>query len=839
MGQFPKFLFKLWTEKLSKSKILLMNNVINRLLKAELFLLFILTILSLAAFYFGDGLPDNYLSISSHSESIGSISYFYSSVIVFVGYYLGPWTLFPFLCFACFYTLKFSKRNYPFDLLNILTLSLGTLFLFYFFSPNFLGSGANFVLKKYFSNWEGLGLGLLFLIAFLAGSFRSSFKEAAIQFFSFLGRLPGQTWRFFIAINPVRLYQSTMTKYRELKGKLEVRLPSALKGDKPAKSIEASKKRSLPSLSLKDKLNSRRAKQQEDEEIEEAQFTPKVNPMTSEPTSTMEPLDTKFDNTDETSASTERTSLSQPFESNPSERDEAVKNYRLKNEKENDKQYYDIVTTLTDVKAKRDQSHPDSQYFDKIIDSIQSTLSEFKIDGEIVNILKGPVVDTFELELGPGVKVSKVTNAENEISMALLGAPIRIVYPMVGRATVGIEVPRNPREIIYLDEVLSSPEFKRNSNKLPIAMGKDAFGEPLVVDLASMPHMLVAGATGAGKSVFINTLLVSLLVKKSPSQMKLILIDPKQLELALYANLPHLVMPVVTDAKTAAISLLWACQEMERRYSILKELGVRNIEGFNEKLKRASPEMLAKIHPFYENEPEEHYELPYLVIIVDEFADLILTKAGKDIENNICRLAAKARAAGIHLVLATQRPSVDVITGLIKSNFPTRVSFRVTSSQDSRTILNSMGAEKLLGKGDMLYRHGTNNLRVHSSYVDEDEIEVLADKLENTIPKSYHSGAMDFLENGGEEERSEYSFGSHIPGGTSDPSSDEEYFKLAVRTVIEHRTASASMLQRRLKIGYNRAANLIEEMEAKGIVGPAEGSKRRKVLWTSEEINSI
>ncbi len=814
-----------------------MNNVINKLLKAELFLLFVLTILSLAAFYYGDSLPDNYLSISSSTDSIGSFSYLYSSIVVFVGYYLGPWTLFPFLCFACFYTLKFSKRSYSFDLFNILTLSLGALFLFYFFSPNFLGSGVNFVLKKYFGPWEGLAVGSLFLIAFFAGSFRSSFKEVAIQFFAFLGRLPGQTWRFLIAANPIRIYQNTVARFQAMKGKLQVKLPSALKGDSENKKLEKPTKKSLPSLSLKEKLNIRRdTKVEEPEEIEEVQFTPKVTPIEGDDTrSTMSPLDTKADGYQQQ----ERTSLSAPFEGEISGKDEAVKNYKLKSEQANEKQYYDIVTTLTDTKEKRDQSHPDSEYFEKIIHSIQSTLNEFKIEGEIVNILKGPVVDTFELELGPGVKVSKVTSAESEISMALLGAPIRIVYPMVGRATVGIEVPRNPREIIYLDEVLSSSEFKKSSNKLPIAMGKDAFGEPLVVDLASMPHMLVAGATGAGKSVFINTLLVSLLVKKSPSQMKLILIDPKQLELALYANLPHLVMPVVTDAKMASISLLWACQEMERRYSILKELGVRNIEGFNEKLKRATPELLAKIHPFYENEPEEHYELPYLVIIVDEFADLILTKAGKDIENNICRLAAKARAAGIHLVLATQRPSVDVITGLIKSNFPTRVSFRVTSSTDSRTILNSIGAEKLLGKGDMLYRHGTNNLRVHSAYVDEDEIEVLADKLENTIPRCYHTGAMDFLENGGEEEKDPYAFGSHISGGISDPSSDEEYFKLAVKTVIEHRTASASMLQRRLKIGYNRAANLIEEMEEKGIVGPAEGSKRRKVLWSMEDVNSI
>jgi len=327
-----------------------------------------------------------------------------------------------------------------------------------------------------------------------------------------------------------------------------------------------------------------------------------------------------------------------------------------------------------------------------------------------------------------------------------------------------------------------------------------------------------------------------LLAKKSPQQMKLILIDPKQLELALYAKLPHLVMPVITDAKMAAIALLWACQEMERRYSILKEFGVRNIEGFNQKLQRATPELLASIRQHYDDQDHENYELPYLVIIVDEFADLILTKAGKEIENNICRLAAKARAAGIHLVIATQRPSVDVITGLIKSNFPTRVSFRVTSAVDSRTILNSIGAEKLLGKGDMLYKYGTASFRVHSSFVDEEEIEVLTDQLA-ALPQNYHTGAIDFLENGGTEERDSYSFGTHIPSSTpTDGSSDDDLYREAVRIVVEHRTASASMLQRRLRVGYNRAANLIEEMESRGVVGPAEGSKRRKVLVAPDEL---
>ncbi len=402
---------------------------------------------------------------------------------------------------------------------------------------------------------------------------------------------------------------------------------------------------------------------------------------------------------------------------------------------------------------------------------------------------------------------------------------------MRGRTTVGIEVPRNPRETIFLDEILNSDTFKKSDYSLPIAVGKDAFGDPFVVDLAAMPHMLVAGATGAGKSVFINAVLVSLLVKKNPTQMKLILIDPKQLELALYARLPHLIMPVVVDVKTASISLLWAVQEMERRYSILKEFGVRNLDGFNERLKSASPDMIAAIRQYYESDGE-NYELPYIVIIVDEFADLMFTKAGKEIETNICRLAGKARAAGIHLILATQRPSVDVVTGLIKSNFPTRVSFRVSTNIDSRTILSAVGAEKLLGKGDMLYKRGVETARVHSSYVDEDDIVPLVTKL-STLPIEYDSGALDFLENEGNTESSSdpYAFGSHIK---NDSSGCDERYNEAVDVVMEYRAASASMLQRRLKIGYNRAANLIDLMEKRGVVGPAQGAKPRRVMISTE-----
>ena len=334
----------------------------------------------------------------------------------------------------------------------------------------------------------------------------------------------------------------------------------------------------------------------------------------------------------------------------------------------------------------------------------------------------------------------------------------------------------------------------------------------------------IAGATGAGKSVFLNSLLVSLMVKNTPNNLKLLLVDPKQLEFALYESLPHLIMPVVTESSKAKIAFSWVIQEMERRYSILKELSVRSIDGFNEKVRNGlSSDLIKSIQSYYEPESSDFF-LPYVVVVVDEFADLILSKNGKDIENMVCRLAAKARASGIHLVLATQRPSVDVITGLIKSNFPTRVSFKVSTSVDSRTILNSMGAEFLLGKGDMLFKSGIETSRVHSAFVAEKEIEFLLDGLQG-IPQSFNKSIIDFLEDGDcfDEGRGHGSRGEF-------QEKVDELFEEALSIVMTHNLASASMLQRRLKIGYNRAANLIEEMEARGIVGKADGPKPRKVL---------
>lgn len=771
------------------------------LLKFELFTLFLLTSIAFFAFYFADSLPDNYYVISSENSEVNYLSYFVISGISMIGHFTGPWVFFPFTFFTLFYSFYYSKRESLLDVLNGLFLCVFFAGFFFLIFPSFLGIGLRYLLGS-IDKWLLLCAALASLFLFLGTTFREKFLNT-------LKILLNNSWLFSKLV---------FSKIR----KIQFKRDSSSTPIFVAKRENVSEKR-LGAIFAKDwgktKQKDEEKGEENENEKEEQQnlFTPDL----------LAPGGMNFPRHLENNLEEAAILMSK--------KGSEVAKILVSNE-QSDERYYEIVSSLGRPRNAVRPSHPDDRYFEEIIDLIEEKLSDFKIDGKIINVLKGPVVDTFELELGTGVKVSKVTGATEDLSLALYGAPIRMVYPMKGRTTVGIEVPRNPREIIYLDEVLASSDFKKTNYQLPIAMGKDAFGESFVVDLAAMPHMLVAGATGAGKSVFINTLLVSLLVKKSPRQMKLILIDPKQLELALYQKLPHLVMPVVTDSKMAAIALLWAVQEMERRYSILKELGVRNISGFNEKIKNATPDMLANIHQYYETQRSEGYDLPFLVVIVDEFADLILTKAGKEIELNIARLAAKARAAGIHLVLATQRPSVDVITGVIKSNFPTRVSFRVTSAIDSRTILDKMGAEKLLGKGDMLYKSGVETCRVHSSYVDEAEIEALTDKLTG-LEQEFCEDAMDFLESGGDSEIDQYTYGGHISSGNDDRNGDTIY-REALRVVAEHRSASASMLQRRLRIGYNRAANLIEEMEAKGAVGPAQGSRPRKVLISLDDVRT-
>jgi S-DNA-T family DNA segregation ATPase FtsK/SpoIIIE len=478
--------------------------------------------------------------------------------------------------------------------------------------------------------------------------------------------------------------------------------------------------------------------------------------------------------------------------------------------------YHEMMQTVIKKRKKINFDPPSEEYFEKIISRLEKKLREFKIDGRIINVLKGPVVDTLELELGPGVKLSRVNNHAQDLSLALFGVPLRIVYPLKGRSTVGIEVPRTPRETIHLGDIILSDKFQNGTCNIPLSMGRDTFGEVFVADLASMPHMLVAGVTGAGKSVFINALLFSLLIKRSPDTLKLILIDPKQLELAIYTKLPHLIMPVITESDKVPAALKWAIREMERRYEILKVFGVRNIESFNEKLSSSSGRGVDKIKEFY---PEDNsvFELPYLVIIIDEFADLILSKFGKDIETSISRLAAKARAAGIHLILATQRPSVDVITGLIKSNFPTRVSFRVSTGIDSRTILNTQGAENLLGQGDMLFKSGIETRRIHGALVSETELEQLIKKFKG-FECCFDDDALSCLQD------------QQKVRGFSTDVEDDGLLEDAMEVIQEHKSVSVSLLQRRLKIGYNRAANLMEKLEQKGLVGSADGSKPRRVL---------
>lgn len=758
----------------------------KKILKAELLLLFFITGFCVIFFFLEDKLPDNCLVISSRTESVGFFSYYLTSALAIIGHALGIWMILPYVAFSLVYSFLLTKRQRWSDIFYFLLIYTFIASLGFLIYPRSLGSGVNLFFKSYLD--KPTSVLVILIVGFLL--YWLSFKENLLPAFSFnnpLKKHVGQISHFFKS-------QSQEWKFWQKK---TVNAAPFEEADE----VTTSNATSSPMLLAGP------PEEQVEIIIEEEQAPPvqMIMPLEEIMVEELPPL--------------RQMPLPEKKAAKP-----ASKDYPFN--------IQTLIKCLYPVKQTRKNIlSPEDSYFSDIITRLEEKLGEFKVDAKVINILKGPVVDTFELELGAGVKVSRITSITEDLSLALCGLPIRMVYPMKGKTTVGVEIPRNPREIIFLDEVLGYADFQETKNKLPIVMGKNAFGDISLVDLASMPHMLVAGSTGSGKSVFVNALLVSLLIKLSPLKLKLILIDPKQLELALYANVPHLMLPVVTDAKAASLALLWACQEMERRYSILKELAVRNIEGFNEKVKTATDQQLSIITGHYHDKIDRKFELPYLVIIVDEFADLILTKMGKDIEANICRLAAKARAAGIHLVVATQRPSVDVITGLIKSNFPTRVSFRVTSSIDSRTILNAMGAEKLLGKGDMLYKHGIDVERLHSAFVDENEIEELVKKL-SEMPQVFDQEAMSFIENEGEEENEGGGRGGE---SLSTSPADDELFQEAVRVVVDHQMASASMLQRRLRIGYNRAANLVEEMESKGIIGPQEGSKPRKVLVTSAD----
>src|SRR6187401_622388 len=469
--------------------------------------------------------------------------------------------------------------------------------------------------------------------------------------------------------------------------------------------------------------------------------------------------------------------------------------------------------------------------------ALESVLQDFGVRGEIINARPGPVVTLYELEPAPGIKSSRVIGLADDIarSMSAVSARVAVVQ---GRNAIGIELPNQKREVVYLRELLASQDFDKSKHRLAISLGKTIGGEPVIVDLARMPHLLVAGTTGSGKSVAINTMLLSLLYKLRPDQCRLIMVDPKMLELSVYDGIPHLLAPVVTDPKKAIVALKWTVREMEDRYRRISKIGVRNVASYNERAREA----LAKGEHFertvqtgfdeggratYESEKIRPEPMPYLVVIIDEVADLMMV-AGKDIEGAVQRLAQMARAAGIHLIMATQRPSVDVITGTIKANFPTRISFQVTSKIDARTILGEQGAEQLLGQGDMLYMAGGGRIsRVHGPFVSDEEVEKVVRHLKT-------QGQPEYLEAVTAEEPTDEDgavFDSTGMGGDG----GGDLFTQAVAIVKRDRKASTSYIQRRLQIGYNRAASLMERMEKEGVVGQANHAGKREILVGEED----
>ncbi len=467
---------------------------------------------------------------------------------------------------------------------------------------------------------------------------------------------------------------------------------------------------------------------------------------------------------------------------------------------------------------------------------LESVLDDYGVKGEIVAVRPGPVVTMYELEPAPGLKASRVIGLSDDIARSMSALSAR-VSTVPGRSVIGIELPNENREKVVLREILSHRDFGDGNHKLPLALGKDIGGEPIIANLAKMPHLLIAGTTGSGKSVAINTMILSLLYKLTPEECRMIMIDPKMLELSVYDGIPHLLSPVVTDPKKAVVALKWVVGEMEERYRKMSKMGVRNIDGFNGRVKDAlaKDEMFSRTvqtgfddetgEPIFETEEFQPEVLPYIVVIVDEMADLMMV-AGKEIEACIQRLAQMARASGIHLIMATQRPSVDVITGTIKANFPTRISFQVTSKIDSRTILGEMGAEQLLGMGDMLYMAGGSKImRVHGPFVSDEEVEEIVNHLKGFGPPAYMSGVIE-----GPAEGSDNSIDLVL--GLSDGSSDIEnaLYDTAVAIVIKDRKCSTSYIQRKLAIGYNKAARLVEQMEDEGVVSSANHVGKREIL---------
>lgn len=510
----------------------------------------------------------------------------------------------------------------------------------------------------------------------------------------------------------------------------------------------------------------------------------------------------------------------------PKEKSKQVKlNLRNQNDWE-----YPSLDFLQEVPPQAKEEKLDETALRKNAELLQNVLNDYNVKGEIKSIHPGPVVTLYELEPAPGTKTSRVVSLSDDIARSMSAVSVRAAVPP-GRNVIGIELPNKKRQTVYLRDLMERDEFEKTTARLPLVLGKDIGGHPIIADLAKMPHLLVAGTTGSGKSVAVNTMILSLLYRLSPQQCRFIMIDPKMLELSVYDDIPHLLSPVVTEPGRAVVALKWTVQEMENRYRNMSKLGVRNIEGYNIRIKEAVKKgevLMRKVQtgfdaetgkPVYEEQPLDLTELPYIVVVVDEFADLMLV-AGKDVENAIQRLAQMARAAGIHLIMATQRPSVDVITGVIKANFPTRISFQVTSKIDSRTILGEGGAETLLGMGDMLYMAaGGRVTRVHGPFVADSEVQEVVNHLKAQGEPSYLEDITDGDLFGGED-------GGEDGGGEN---SDELYDE-AVAIIAREGKASTSFIQRHLQIGYNRAARIMEQMEKEGVVSPANRVGKREVL---------
>jgi len=455
---------------------------------------------------------------------------------------------------------------------------------------------------------------------------------------------------------------------------------------------------------------------------------------------------------------------------------------------------------------------------------LQKTLYSFGVSAKVENVSVGPAITRYELKPAEGVRVSKIANLADDIALNLAAETIRIEAPIPGKQAVGIEVPNTEKEMVHLRDVLESDEFQNNKSKLSVALGKDVAGNTIIADIAKMPHALIAGSTGSGKSVCINTIITSIIYNSKPSEVKLLMVDPKIVELSVYNGIPHLLIPVVTDPKKAAGALAWAVQEMENRYAVFAAKGVRDLKGYNQAIEKEN-----------KDKPDEEKigKLPQIVIIIDELADLMMV-AAKDVEDAICRLAQKARAAGMHLVIATQRPSVDVITGIIKANVPSRVAFAVSSQVDSRTILDMAGAEKLLGKGDMLfYPSGSPKpTRVQGAFVSDDEVEKIVDFVKSNGEVTYNTDIIEKIENINKTDK-------ELDQEQDDDDETDPFLMDAIEEVVSSGQASTSYIQRKFKVGYARAGRIIDQMEERGIISGYQGSKPRQVLMTPERLQEL